>query len=322
MGSASRECTRVRRPRMAASLAERAVAGIVPGDHVCASFGSDEEHRAIVARYARQALARNERFLYLAHSSDDATIHACLAEAGIDVEAGLARRQIVIRRIDRAPKRIDPEAIIATFQADRVAARRAGYSALSGAADMTWALAQPADADALLQYEREVGRIFKTADVAGLCQYDRRLFEPEVLERLVATHEFQLRTGPDGTTTARRHLTISEHRDGVVELAGALDIDASTYLAARLAELDGDGDLVLLTAGLEFVDISGCRALVRAAEARTPGQRLVLPDAGAALRRVLTLCGWESHERLAVGCGPPAANDPPPSPAPDPPCPR
>lgn len=298
MGSASRECTRVRRAREAASLAQRAVAGIVPGDHVCASFGSDEEHRAIVARYARQALARNERFLYLAHSSDDATIHACLAEAGIDVEAGLARRQIVIRRIDRVPKRIDPEVIIATFQADRVAARRAGYSALSGAAEMNWTLA---DADALLQYEREVSRVFKTADVAGLCQYDRRLFEPEVLERLVATHEFQLRTGPDGTTTARRHLTISERHDGVVELAGALDIDASTYLAARLAELDGDGDLVLLTAGLDFVDITGGRALVRAAEARAPGQRLVLPDAGAALRRVLTLCGWESHERLALG---------------------
>jgi anti-anti-sigma regulatory factor len=300
VGSASRDCKRVRRPGIAASFAQRAVAGILPGDHVCASFGSDEEHRAILARYARQALARNERFLYLAHRSDDASIHACLAEAGIDVEAGLAQRQIVIRRVDRVPKRIDPEVIIATFQADRVAARRAGYSALSGAAEMSWTLTQPADADALLQYEREVSRIFKTADVAGLCQYDRRLFEPKVLERLVAMHEFQLCTGPDGTTTARRHLTMTERRDGVVGLAGALDIDASAYLAARLAECDGDDDLVLLTGGLDFVDISGCRALVHAAEARPPGRRLVLPDAGAPLRRVLKLCGWESHERLAL----------------------
>jgi anti-anti-sigma regulatory factor len=291
---------RVRSPRGAASLAQRAVAGIVPGDHVCASFGSDEEHSAILGRYARQALARNERFLYLADRSDDATIRASLAGAGIDVDAGLAQRQIVIRRIERVPKRLDPEAIIATLQADRVAARRAGYSALSGAAEMSWTLARLADADALLEYEREVGRVFKTADVAGLCQYDRRLFEPEALERFVATHEFRLRTGPEGTTTARRHLTITEREDGAVELSGALDIDASAYLAARLAELDGDGDLVLLTSHLEFVDISGGRALVRAAEARPPGQRLVLPDAGAPLRRVLQLCGWESHERLAL----------------------
>jgi hypothetical protein len=286
---------------MAASLAQRAVAGIVPGDHVCASFGSDEEHRALLGRYARQALARSERFLYLADRSDDATIRASLAEAGVDFDAGLAQRQIVIRRIEQVPKRLDPEAIIATLQADRVAARRAGYSALSGAAEMSWTL-RPAggDADAVLQYEREVSRVFKTADVAGLCQYDRRLFEPEVLERLVATHEFQLRIGPEGTTTARRHLTLTEREDGVVELAGALDIDASAYLAARLAELDGDGDLVLLTGHLEFVDISGCRALVSAAEARPPGRRLVLPDAGAPLRRVLQLCGWASHERLEL----------------------
>jgi hypothetical protein len=300
VGSASRDCKRVRRPRIAASVAQRAVAGIVPGDHVCASFGSDEEHRAILARYARQALARNERFLYLAHRSDDASIHACLAGAGIDVDARLAERQIVIRRIEQAPKRIDPEAIIATLQADRVAARRAGYSALAGTAEMSWMQAPSGDPEAVLQYEREVSRVFKTADVAGLCQYDRRLFEPELLERLVATHEFQLRTGPDGTTTARRHLTMTERRDGVVELAGALDIDASAYLAARLAELDGEDDLVLLTGRLDFVDISGCRALLRAAEERAPGRRLLLPDAGAPLRRVLKLCGWESHERLAL----------------------
>ena len=75
------------------------MAGIAPGDHVCACFGSDDEHQAIVGRYACRALERHERFLYLAE-----------------------------------------------------------------------------------------------------CQYDRRLFEPEVLDRLVATHEFQLRTGPEGTT--------------------------------------------------------------------------------------------------------------------------
>ena len=52
--------SRGRHTRAPAALAQRAIAGIVPGDHVCASFGSDEEHRAIVARYARQALDRDE----------------------------------------------------------------------------------------------------------------------------------------------------------------------------------------------------------------------------------------------------------------------
>jgi anti-anti-sigma factor len=283
------------------SLAQRAIAGIVPGDHVCASFGSDEEHGAIVAGYARGALSRNARFLYLADRSDDATLRRHLAGAGIDLDAGVAQGQIKIRRCHRAPDRIDPDALIATLQADRIAARRDGYDELCGAAEMSWTLTRPADADAVVEYEREVSRVFRTADIAALCQYDRRLFAPDALERLVAAHEFHVSTGPEATTARRRHLTIRERVDGVVSLAGELDVDTSAYLRARLRQLDADdGDLVVLTGDLQFVGVSGCRALVRAAEALAPGRRLLLPDPSAPLVRVLALCGWSSHERLTL----------------------
>jgi len=300
MDGAGRRGGRWRRSCAAGSLARHAVVGIVPGDHVCASFGSDEEQQAIVARYARQALRRGERFLYLAHSSDDARIHTCLEQEGIDVEAGVAVGQIKIRRIERDQERIDPDAIIAALQGDRRAALRDGYSALCAAAEMSWALTRPAEMDAVLRYERAVRHVFAAADVAGMCQYDRRLFPADVLERLVAAHEFQLWTGPQLATTARRRLTISEHDGGVVALAGALDIDSAAYLAARLAALDGGDDLVVLTSGLGFADISGCRALLHAAEALGRGRRMVLPDAAAPLVRVLELCGWSSHARLVL----------------------
>jgi hypothetical protein len=267
---------------------------------VCASFGSDEEHQAIVGRYARQALRRGERFLYYAHSSDDATIRTYLAQEGIDVEAGLALGQIEIRRIEYDREPIDPAAIVAGLQSARRAALRDGYGALSITAEMSWALTRPGETGAVVRYEHEVNRVFATADIAGMCQYDRRLFAPDVLERLVATHEFQLCTGHALTTTARRRLTISEHDDGAIALAGALDIDSSAYLAARLAEIDGDGDLVVLTSGLGFADISGCRALLRAAEGLGCGRRMVLPEPSAPLVRVLTLCGWSSHGRLTL----------------------
>jgi hypothetical protein len=302
VGIASRRVRRVEDGTDGGSLARHAIAGIVPGDHVCASYGSDDEHQAIVAGYARQALRRNERFLYLADRSDDETIRAYLAQEGIDLDAGRALGQIRIRRLEHGAGRLDPEAMIAVLQADRVAALCDGYSALCGTAEMSWTLTRSAHADAVVEYEREVSRVFKTADVVGLCQYDRRLFAADVLERLVATHAFHVCIGPDGTMTARRHLTICEREDGAVALAGALDIDASVYLAARLAALDdSDEDLVVLTCDLEFTDISGCRMLVQAAEGLAPGRRLVLPEASAQLVRVLKLCGWWPHERLVVG---------------------
>jgi hypothetical protein len=300
MATTSRRGRRVRRVRATACLAQHAAAGIVPGDHVCASFGSDEEHQAIVGRYARHALRRGERFLYQAHSSDDATIRAYLEQEGIDVEAGLALGRIEIRRIayDREP--IDAAAIVAGLQSERRAAVRDGYSALSTATEMSWALTRPGETAAVVRYEREVNRVFATADIAGVCLYDRRLFDPGVLERLVATHEFQLCTGHALTTAARRRLTISERDDGAIALAGALDIDSSAYLAARLAAVEGDDDLVVHTSGLGFADISGCRALLLAAEALGGGRRMVLPDPSGPLLRVLTLCGWSSHERLVL----------------------
>ncbi|MGH2898163.1 MAG: MEDS domain-containing protein [Solirubrobacteraceae bacterium] len=274
--------------------------GIVPGDHVCASFGSDEEHQALVGRYARQALRRGERLLYLVHSSDGATIRRYLEQEGIDVEAGLALGQIEIRRVEHDRSAIEPEAMVAALQADRAAALRDGYSALCLTAEMSWAPTRPAEVDAVLRYEREVDCVFADSDIAGVCQYDRRLVDPAVLERLVAAHAFQICTGPELTTTARRRLTISEHGSGVVALAGALDIDAAAYLATRLAQVDGDEDLVLLTSGLGFADISGCRALVRAAEALERGRRMMLPEASPALVRVLRLCGWSEHGRLVL----------------------
>lgn len=299
MDGAGRRGRRFRHARVAAGLAQHAVAGIVPGDHVCASFGSDEEHQAIVGRYARQALCRGERFLYYAHASADATIRRYLEQAGIDVEAAIALGQIELRRIERGRHLIDPEAVIAGLQTERRAAKRDGYSALSATTEMSWVLTGSAELAAVVRYEREVSRIF-AADIAAVCQYDRRCFSPSVLEQLVAAHEFQVCTSPQHATTARRRLTISEYDDGVIALSGALDIDSSAFLAARLAEFDTPGDLVLLTSGLDFADVSGCRALVRVADALGEGRRLVLPDASAPLVRVLKLCGWSERGRLVL----------------------
>lgn len=299
MDNAGRRGRRFGRSRAALSLAQHAVAGIVPGDHVCASFGSDAEHEAIVARYARQALRRGERLLYFAHASDDATIRAFLEREGIDAEAGIALGQIEIRRVQRGRARVDPDELIAELRAGRHAALRDGYSALCATTEMSWALARPGDLDALARYERAADRVLSQSDVAGLCQYDRRLFEPDVLDRLVAAHDFQICTGAQATTTSRRRLTISEQDDGVIALSGALDIDSSAYLAARLAEFGGRDDLVVLTAGLGFADVAGSRALVQAAAERGQG-RLVLPDAAEPLVRVLKLCGWSSSQRLTL----------------------
>lgn len=291
---------RFRRSRVAATLAQHAGAGILPGDHACASFGSDEEQCALVGRYAREALRRAERLLYLAHATEEATIRAHLEAAGIDVDAAIALGQIEIRRSEPGHGPLDPVAIIAALQTDLRHARRDGYSALCVATEMSWALERAGEPDAGVRYERMVSRAFMSTGVAAMCLYDRRLFAPDALERLVATHDFQICTGPTLTTAARRRLTISEHHDGVIALSGALDIDSAPYLAARLAEFGDGGDVVVATSGLGFADITGCRALVQAAAHLGGEHRLLLPEPSAPLVRVLRLCGWSSDDHLVL----------------------
>lgn len=300
MHTGDRRRRRFRRSRVAATLAQHAVAGILPGDHACASFGSDEEHRALVGRYARHALRRGERLLYVTHATDAATVRGYLDAEQIDVDAAMALGQIEIRRDEHARNGVDPEALVAALQADVRDAQRDGYRALCVTTEMSWALEHPGELDAIERYERAVGRVFGAAHVAAVCQYDRRLFAPEVLERLTAAHDFQICTGPKLTTAARRRLTISEHDDGVLALSGALDVDSAAYLLARLAEFGHGGDVVLATSGLGFADITGCRALMQAAAELGERGRLVLPEPSEPLVRVLELCGWSSSEHLVL----------------------
>jgi anti-anti-sigma factor len=90
---------------------------------------------------------------------------------------------------------------------------------------------------------------------------------------------------------------------GVV-LSGEIDITSAPSLAASLAERwPGECDLVVETSELEFIDVAACRALVEAAERLDNGWRLRLPDAGAAVLRVLRGCGWADHPRLVVTTG-------------------
>lgn len=53
-------------------------------------FGTDDEHRAIVGRHARDTLRRGERLLSLHDEADPAAICGWLAADGVDASACLA----------------------------------------------------------------------------------------------------------------------------------------------------------------------------------------------------------------------------------------
>jgi anti-anti-sigma factor len=281
-------------------LAARPLDGLVPGDHVCCSFGSDDELQTIIGRHARNALDRGARFFYLADRSDESTVRDFLDEAGIDAAAGLASGQILIARWFVPDGELDVEAMVAFFEELKANSLEAGYSSFIGAGEMSWSLDRQDEAHRVLRYELEVNRAYAAADAIGVCLYDRRLFDETVLAPLEAAHSYRVCTHDHGTTVTRRRLTVTESDGLFVTLRGELDIDSAPYLAARLAARPTDDDVVVDIAGLDFVDIAGCRQLVEAADRLDAGNRMVLLDPDPNLMRILSICGWQDHPRLVL----------------------
>lgn len=286
------------------ALAGRALAGVAPGDHFCLTTASDDDHRAALGRFARDASKRDARLLYLAHRTGEETVRGWLDDAGIDSARELAAGRIELggARDAYAERGFDPERQIAVFDAERRRARSDGYSALAVMGEMSWILDQADDADRVLDYEREVSRIFREADLIGACQFDRRVFPDDLLARLVDVHAIRIWTDCAATAATRGPATVTE-RHGVpgVELSGEIDFDTAPFVAARLEEhIAGEEDIIVDARRLSFIDLTGCRVLVQAAMTLADDRFLVLLGPPDHVRRLLSICGWLHYPQLAV----------------------
>jgi anti-anti-sigma regulatory factor len=71
--------------------------------------------------------------------------------------------------------------------------------------------------------------------------------------------------------------------------------------AIRLADaITGNKDLHIDVSRLEFVDVSGIRALVKIAESGEEGRRLVLRGLPASIRTVIRVVGWSDLPNLVM----------------------
>jgi anti-anti-sigma factor len=285
-------------------LAERALVGVGGGDHVCCAWDSEAQQQALVGRFGRDALARGERLLYVADRSDEATVREFLEAAGVNAARALESGRLQIEPASEVYEPpFDPDRQIAHFEAEKRAAREAGFSGLAVLGEMSWALREGHSWDSVVGYEKDVQTVFATADVRGVCQYDTRLFAPDLLEEALSAHQVAVAINERVVRARWRTATITESSTGgAIHLSGELDLASGPYLEARLAEhLPGGEDIMIDAAELSFVDVSGCRALMRTALALRPPRRLVLQRASPKLLRMLELCQWRDLSGLRVG---------------------
>ena len=171
-----------------------------PGDHYCGVYRTDDDWRAIIVDFVRAGVERNEKIVYLVNVTTAAQLQATLAEAGVDVDKLLEKGQLsIVSARDAYLKdgQFDPDAMMALLEEECDKALAEGYTALRATGEMTWALAGEPGSERLVEYESRVTEVLTKKKVYGLCQYDRRRFDSEMLLDILQVHPNVL-FGKDG----------------------------------------------------------------------------------------------------------------------------
>src|SRR4051812_39566504 len=257
---------------------------VAPGEHACCVFESDDDQANLLARFAREAVARCDRIFYLADRSDDSKVVDILTDAGLDGKTMLDTGALQVLRSSEMPLQdgFDRDRQLTVWRQLTGLARNDGYRGLAVAAEMSWALTWEVDLDALIGYEATSEQVFTSGELSAVCQYDARLFDEEMLERAGHAHRYTMSLGESDYAIDYNRLLI--YAGDHVELAGEVDLANVHFLQEMLAELLAEADAELDCSGLRFVDARGCRLLRDAAHG---DHKLTLKNIPDALARVL-----------------------------------
>ncbi|MGD8370901.1 MAG: MEDS domain-containing protein [Syntrophobacterales bacterium] len=162
-----------------------------PGDHLCCLYETDGQHKALLTHFLRQGLERDEKVRYIADNHIEETILDYLSEDGFEVRPHLQSGQLGILRSDETYLRrgvFDPDEMINLLRAETIKALAQGYNALRVTGEMSWTLRGLPGSERLIEYEAKLNHFFDNHRCLAICQYDVRLFPPELLLGVLATH--------------------------------------------------------------------------------------------------------------------------------------
>lgn len=272
------------------------------GDHLCLPFATDDEQREVLTTYIVDGLSRGERVIYYADRTRPDVIGSWLTDSGVETSRMVDEGRLAIRPIDRhylLGGRFEPDVVITTLWVEVRETRDAGYPGLRISGEMTSELRPVAAEAALRAFEERLSTMFGSRELAAICQYDQRLFAPEALTGIVDCHQSVVQIDP--LHDDRRLRIIPTYGPRGLRLVGTVDVltvgalTSTLQLASRWSTQDVQLDL----GELEFIDVAGVRAIVRAAAALDDGRRLVVARLAPGLRRVFGIVGWDQTPGLA-----------------------
>src|SRR3984893_17934502 len=164
---------------------------LAPHDHLCSIYESSKEHFDVAIPFIRIGLDRGEKCIYIADDGTEAVFRDAMHADGIDVERAVATDSLVLKKKEAAYLKhgsFDPEWMF-TFWADATAeAMRQGFSALRATGAPEWVIRGAPGLERWMEYESRLTHMLARLNCVALCQYNRRLFPPELVLDVIRTH--------------------------------------------------------------------------------------------------------------------------------------
>ena len=170
------------------------------GDHAFAHYADDDVRWEVPAVFAHRGLARGEKVIVMmdpACPADDAFER--LAAFGAAPSDARASGQLVFSSMREL---ISPEESFTAFrQMDRLRqetelACQEGFAGLRTVIDMAWVQDLGEDVEDVMRREKHADSLFGSRRYAEICTYDRRCFDPGVVEEMRVSHPVALLERP------------------------------------------------------------------------------------------------------------------------------
>ena len=162
-----------------------------PHDHLCSIYESPEDHYAVAIPFIRIGLDRGEKCIYIADDGTVGDVRQAMQSEGIDVERATASKALVLATKEQAYLKhgsFHPDWMFTFWKKATQLAMSEGFSAVRATGETEWVLRGGRGLERWMEYESRLTHTLSESNCSALCQYNRRLFPPELLLDVIRTH--------------------------------------------------------------------------------------------------------------------------------------
>jgi PAS domain S-box-containing protein len=162
-----------------------------PHDHFCSIYESPQEHYAVAIPFIQIGLDRGEKCIYIADDGTVGDVRQAMESEGIDVDRATASKALVLATKEQAYLEhgsFHPDWMFTFWKEATQLAMSEGFSALRATGETEWVLRGGRGLERWMEYESRLTHTLSENNCSALCQYNRRLFPPELILDVIRTH--------------------------------------------------------------------------------------------------------------------------------------